>query len=36
MLFLIRICGDYVFTADLDDIGSAVHCIISTGKLKCE
>ena len=33
---LIRVCGDYVFTADLDDIGSEIHCIISTGKLKRE
>lgn len=36
VLFLIRVCGDYVFTADFDDIGSEVHCVISTGKLKRE
>lgn len=35
ILFLIRVCSDCVFPADLD-IGSQVHCITSTGKLKCE
>lgn len=36
ILFLIRVCGDCVCTADLDDTGSEIHCIISTGKLKRE